>query len=202
MACFLWGVFRLFSGPLNSRRGSCHTWALPIMFCFFQSPNRRMQCPEVYLFSSRKAPGEIQPCTLSEGAKSLLRNWFYSESHWMILIHLNPVVSLAPPEASPLQCSEECSLVWWSALPDWPQEEPESTGFQWNQQSSFSAFCFWFRLPVVELNKPFLAQTVFPIYLSCFFFFTKSKNLFHFVINRYSLIFLFSVTATVTRKRR
>ena len=41
--------------------------------CFFQSPNERIQCPETYLFSCAKAPGEIQPFTLAEGRRSPLR---------------------------------------------------------------------------------------------------------------------------------
>lgn len=176
------------------------------MSCFLQSPNERMQCPEIYPFPSRKAPGEIEPLPLAEGRRFPLKKWFRSESHWMISIHLDPVAWWALQWESPQPCSgagagrsHQCD--WELArLPTGRASEHRHRRKSTEQLLSISLICF----PALELKKLFPAQATFPLSFTwlalcvCI----KSINLLDFCINPYSLILFFSVTATVTRKRR
>lgn len=144
-----------------------HTsWALPVMFCFLQSPHERVQCPEVRLFSSRRATGERAPFTLAKGKMSPLRNLFCFDSHWMISIYLSLGAGLAPLWASPLPWGEGCSLVW-------PADRKMSHGARaWDEFSRrTSRTLLWFLFTALELKAFSSPDTLFPTSFTCLAFF-------------------------------
>ena len=161
------------------------------MFCFLQSPHERVQCPEVRLFSSRRATGESAPFTLAKGKMFPLRNWFCFDSHWMISIYLSLGAGLAPLWASPLLWGEGCSLVW-------PADRKVSHGARawdaFNRRTSRTLL--WFLFTALELKTFSSPDTLFPTSFTClaFFFFSVAiaKTYLNFCTNAHSLVF-FSV---------
>lgn len=163
---FVWGMSPLFSGPVHPGKGSHHRWwASPTVLCFPQSPRETLQCLEASLFSSRKAPGAMHLLTLAESRQSPLKNWFCSESYWMILIHLNPGAG-GFLHGHPL-----CQAVWGALCCDWALARPH-TGRATEHPLLLSC------LPALELKKLFYGQTTFHISFTClafFFLYQKQK---------------------------
>lgn len=160
---FVWGMSPLSSGPLHPGKGSHHRWwASPTVFCFPQSPRETLRCLEFSLFSSRKAPGDIQLLTLAESRRSPLKNRFCSESYWMILIHLNPGAGgflHGPPLRQAVRGAPCCDRALARPRTGRATEHP------------LLLRC----LPALELKKFFYAK-MFPISFTCLaFFFLVSK---------------------------